>query len=38
MKIKVGQRLMMMVMFLIIVGVQSVAQEGKKFKDRKSVV
>lgn len=32
MKIKVGQRLMMMVMFLIIVGVQSVAQEGKKFK------
>lgn len=32
MKIKVGQRLMMMVMFLIIIGVQSVAQEGKKFK------
>lgn len=32
MKIKVGQRLMMMVIFLIIIGVQSVAQEGKKFK------
>ena len=32
MKIKVGQRLMMMVMFLIIIGVQSMAQEGKKFK------
>lgn len=32
MKIKVGQRLMMMVMFLIVIGVQSVAQEGKKFK------
>ena len=32
MKIKVGQRLMMMIMFLTIIGVQSVAQEGKKFK------
>lgn len=32
MKIKVGQRLMMMVIFLIIIGVQSMAQEGKKFK------
>lgn len=32
MKRKVGQRLMMMAMFLIIIGVQSAAQEGKKFK------
>ncbi|MDU1910065.1 ABC transporter substrate-binding protein [Fusobacterium sp.] len=32
MKIKVGQRLIMTAMFLIMIGIQSVAQEGKKFK------